>query len=161
MVIADELYRFLDYSQSGNPLERYYPEATVVTSGLSKWCGMGGWRLGFARFPPNLQELRKVTVGIASETYSCAPSTVQVAAREAYSTDVSIQGYINEQILAYIYVSRLLAKSLRKQNVNVHDAEGGLYLFLDFEYFREPLNQRGIKTNRQLVNAILAEYGVE
>lgn len=51
IVIADEIYSLLSYEKKQASLANYYPEACIVSSGLSKWCGAGGWRLGFMHIP--------------------------------------------------------------------------------------------------------------
>ena len=35
-------------------MSHYYPEGTIISSGLSKWCGAGGWRIGYLIFPKEL-----------------------------------------------------------------------------------------------------------
>ena len=32
----------------------YCPENVIISNGLSKWCGAGGWRLGYFIIPENL-----------------------------------------------------------------------------------------------------------
>ena len=39
-------------------ISNFYPEGTIVSTGLSKWCGAGGWRLGFFAIPKELKELK-------------------------------------------------------------------------------------------------------
>ncbi|MBT8320982.1 MAG: aminotransferase class I/II-fold pyridoxal phosphate-dependent enzyme, partial [Eudoraea sp.] len=48
LVISDEIYGLLDHNQQHISFASYYPEKTITTTGLSKWCGAGGWRLGVA-----------------------------------------------------------------------------------------------------------------
>lgn len=36
---------------------RFYPEGTIISNGLSKWRGAGGWRLGMFTFPKELHWL--------------------------------------------------------------------------------------------------------
>jgi len=47
VVIADEIYSLLVFKDRQVSIADYYPEGCIVSSGLSKWCGAGGWRLGF------------------------------------------------------------------------------------------------------------------
>lgn len=51
IIISDEIYGELDHKGLHQSLAKYYPERTIVSSGLSKWCGAGGWRLGTFTFP--------------------------------------------------------------------------------------------------------------
>lgn len=55
IVLADELYGELTFSGKLRSIAEFYEEGTVVSTGLSKWCGAGGWRLGTFYCPPTLQ----------------------------------------------------------------------------------------------------------
>ena len=41
-----------------NLLQNIILKRTIVSNGLSKWCGAGGWRLGFFAIPDSLKELK-------------------------------------------------------------------------------------------------------
>ena len=70
VVVADEIYGLLNYEGNHCSIASVYPERTIVTSGVSKAFGAGGWRLGYAAFPPALKELLYPMDCIASETFS-------------------------------------------------------------------------------------------
>ena len=53
IVISDEIYSELDFNGKYESITHFYPEGTIITSGLSKWCGAGGWRLGTLIFQKN------------------------------------------------------------------------------------------------------------
>ena len=46
VLLADEIYGELHHDGLHESIARYYPEGTISSTGLSKWCGAGGWRLG-------------------------------------------------------------------------------------------------------------------
>jgi aspartate aminotransferase len=50
IVVADEIYGYLTHGLDGDgaaaSLAQYYPEGTVISNGLSKWAGAGGYRIG-------------------------------------------------------------------------------------------------------------------
>jgi len=46
LIISDEIYGDVHHTGQHKSIAKYYPEGTIVSSGLSKWCGAGGWRLG-------------------------------------------------------------------------------------------------------------------
>jgi aspartate aminotransferase len=46
-IISDEIYQYLNFSGKPNTLLELYPENTIVSNGLSKWCHSGGYRLGY------------------------------------------------------------------------------------------------------------------
>ena len=161
IVIADEIYSLLSYQKDYASIADYYPEGSIVSSGLSKWCGAGGWRLGFIHIPAQLGEnLLQAVIGIASETYSCAPSPIQVAATKAYQ-DVSLaKNFLSKQAELLRLISGYCSDQLINSGVQVHAAEGGFYLFPDFSAFRQKLLTRGIATGEQLTATIMQETGV-
>lgn len=84
LVISDEIYSELHHSGEHLSISKYYPEGTIVSGGLSKWCGAGGWRMGFWMFPSSMNWLRKSMLVMASETYTSVASPIQHAARRAF-----------------------------------------------------------------------------
>jgi aspartate aminotransferase len=56
IVLSDEIYTDLTFENNYNSISKYYPELTFITGGLSKWCGAGGWRLGFLAVPNKLTD---------------------------------------------------------------------------------------------------------
>ena len=160
IVIADEIYSLLSYNKDYTTLADYYPEGCIVSSGLSKWCGAGGWRLGFMHIPQQLENLLSTVIGVASETYSCAPSPIQIAATKAYSSLSITDSFITKQIDVLSDISEYCTKALNDIGINVHAAEGGFYLFPDFSAFTEKLKGRGIKTSAQLTAILMEETGI-
>ncbi len=151
-VLADEIYSGLHFSGAHTSIARYYPEGTIVSNGLSKWCGAGGWRLGAFIFPENLGWLRDAMAAVASETYSSVAAPVQYAAITAFEGGVEIEAYLNtcRQILHAI--SLAAARKLRDAGATVCDADGGFYLF--------PRFSTAAQSSAELCERILAETGV-
>ena len=58
LIISDEIYGLLDFEGRYSSIVDFYPENTIVTTGLSKWCGAGGWRLGVMLIPKELGDFR-------------------------------------------------------------------------------------------------------
>ena len=160
IVIADEIYSLLTFEKSYASIADFYPEGCIVSSGLSKWCGAGGWRLGFIYIPPQLGDLLSTVIGVASETYSCAPSPIQIAATKAYSASNITDNFLTKQIEILSEISTYCTKALTDINIKVHVAEGGFYLFPDFSYYAVKLNNRGICTSEQLTSALMEETGI-
>ncbi len=160
-VISDEIYALLHHSGQHVSLAQLYPERTLVTTGLSKWCGAGGWRLGALILPPNAPKaLYGALVGLGSETYSCAPAPIQVAALAAYSFDAQAHGFLAAQRRILRAIGSLVHRALVAAGVRAHRPEGGFYLLLDFSPFIESLLERGIESGSQLCERLLAETGV-
>ena len=78
-----------------------YPEKTILTSGFSKWASAGGWRLGYAIFPPGptFEDLKFSIISAASHTFSCAAAPVQVAIAE-------VQFIMIESLVHKIYTEK-------------------------------------------------------
>jgi aspartate aminotransferase len=70
VVLSDEIYGELHHRGEHVSIERFYSDGTIVSSGLSKWCGAGGWRLGTFAFPGALRWLLDAMAAVASETFT-------------------------------------------------------------------------------------------
>jgi aspartate aminotransferase len=161
LVISDEIYGRLSHAGNHVSLAKYYPEGSIVTSGLSKWCGAGGWRLGTAVVPEALGgEFKDTLLGIASETYSCATLPVQLAACEAFRYSTEIQEYVAQQRRILSVLGNECAARLKRGNIRVHAPEGGFYLFLDFNRAADVLGKYNLNTSQAVCESLLAETGV-
>ena len=161
IVIADEIYSLLIYKDKQASICDYYPEGCIVTSGLSKWCGAGGWRLGFAHIPPELgKHLFQAIIGTASETYSCASSPIQIAATTAYEEFELAKTFIDQQTKLLSFISEYCTSKLNNAGVKVHPCEGGFYVFPDFSAHTKKLNNRNICSSKELTTALMDETGV-
>jgi aspartate aminotransferase len=70
IVVSDEIYSHLQFAGECSSIANYYPEGTIISSSLSKWCGAGGWRLGYMAFPKQLEVFLPAMDSLASESYS-------------------------------------------------------------------------------------------
>ena len=157
LVLSDEIYGLLDHTGAHESIARHCPDNTIITSGLSKWCGAGGWRLGVALLPKALRgAFRETLLGIASETYSCATLPVQTAACTAYESADAIGDYVKHQRRILSTLGQACYQKLHKSGIGVCEPQGGFYLFLDFN----KLQGRGITTSQTLCEKLLADTGV-
>ncbi len=160
LVLADEIYGRLSFSGEHVSIARYYPEGTIVSSGLSKWCGAGGWRLGTFLFPSRLEGLRDAMGAVASETFTAASAPIQYAAAEAFRGGEDLDRYLHASRRVLRALGRRSAQILRAAGVRVHAPEGGFYLFPDFASFAPALSSRGIADSPTLCERLIAETGV-
>lgn len=161
LVISDEIYGMLHHQGAHRSLARYYPEGTLVTGGLSKWCGAGGWRLGVLHVPQTLADnLLPRLLGVASETWSCVAAPIQQAAVEAYRFGPEVEAYVQRERQILSALGRQAAVLLNEAGVLTAQPEGGFYLFPDFAPWREALAAAGITTSEQLCGRLLQEAGV-
>ncbi|CAH0477101.1 unnamed protein product [Peronospora belbahrii] len=133
LVVSDEIYSELHHFGTHLSLSKYYPEGTIVSGGLSKWCGAGGW----------------------------LASPIQYAARRAFVLGcVELASYKRKCQKTLQLVGRWFAYQLQKMDVEVQVPEAGFYLFPCFRRHRKALALRGIVTDEQLCAQLLQETGV-
>lgn len=159
LVLSDEIYAEVDHRGGHVSIARFYPEGTVVTTGLSKWCGAGGWRLGIAAFPESLQALGDAVAAMASETYTAASAPIQYAAITAFAGSEEITRYVADSRRVLAFVQDYVRDALLAAGISVPKGTGGFYLFCNFELYREKLEQKGIATSDALAEALITEIG--
>ncbi len=160
VVMSDEIYGLLHHEGQHVSLARYYPEGTIVTTGLSKWCGAGGWRFGAALLPDALAtDMKEAMLGIASETYSCAPIPVQAAAVAAYQWNDANKAFVEGQRAILKALGNEVQQRLVKAGCKVHAPEGAFYLFVDFSNFGEKALKLGATTANDFCVELLKATG--
>lgn len=161
IVISDEIYnRVLFEPDSFQSIQRFYPEGTVVTNGISKSFSGGGYRLGFALLPKNFESMFCTYNSLISETYSAVSTPIQYAATSLYQHFSKIKPYldccnhIHRWVLNYTYeqLSQLGFASTKPQ--------AGFYLLVHLNEHRQALKKMSISTNKELCQHILENYGV-
>ncbi|TVQ84543.1 MAG: aminotransferase class I/II-fold pyridoxal phosphate-dependent enzyme [Micavibrio sp.] len=160
IVISDEIYGRLHFEDAHISIARFYPEKTVVTSGLSKWGGAGGWRLGTAVVPDTLTGLRAAMNGILSEIISCAPTPIQAAALTAYEDSAEMQDALARRRAILKELAEYCHETLVAAGIGCTRAEGGFYAFVDFMPLQEAFARRGIENSYALCEILLQETGV-
>lgn len=160
IVVSDEIYGLIDHSGTHESLARYYPEGTIISSGLSKWAGAGGWRLGTFTFPKNLRWLQDAMAIVASETFTSTSAPIQHAAITAFEDHPEIDHYLLHSRAVLKALGNYMAGRLRNKQLTMPSPKGGFYLFVNFEYYREKLKAKGILTSYELCEALLNECGI-
>lgn len=160
ILLSDEIYGQLHHRGEHVSVARFYPERTIISSGLSKWCGAGGWRLGTFTFPPDLDWLLEAMTTVASETYTAVSTPIQFAAVHAFRGGIAMERYLWHARRILSTLGCEFQQILAEGGVRVHAPEGGFYLFLDFSPMVETLSKRGIKDGVTLCERLLAERGV-
>jgi len=160
ILLSDEIYGEVQFDGQHQSIARYYPEGTIISAGLSKWCGAGGWRLGTFTFPRSLRWLLDAVSVVASETYTSTSAPIQHAAVRAYEGGLEIERYLSNSRRILGTLARTLSQRLGQAGVQLPTPQGGFYLFPAFTPFREALLQRGITTNVEFCERLLDETGV-
>ena len=160
IILSDEIYGELHHQGKHISIAKYYPDGTIISGGLSKWCGAGGWRLGTFTFPSSLRWLLNAMASVASETFTATSTPIQFAAVRAYKGGTDIENYLWYSRWILKNLAARITKQLNEAGIWVPLPEGAFYLFPNFEPFRELLKTRGIKTSTQLCEALLEDTGV-
>lgn len=160
VVLSDEIYGELHHEGAHESIAKRYPEGTIISSGLSKWCGAGGWRLGTFVFPRELSHLRRAMAAVASETYTSTSAPIQYAAVRAFERGEAIDRYLASSRAIVSGLARASTALLRQGGAELPEARGAFYVYPDFEAHRARLARRGITSSPELAEALLEEVGV-
>ena len=151
IILSDEIYSQITFNDKYQSISNFYPEGTIVSTGLSKWCGAGGWRLGFFAIPNQLKDFKDNLKKLCSESFTSVSSQIQYAAVEAYKGNNSIYLDAVKKILSY--TGNYVYENLKSNSINVTKPEGGFYLFPEF-------NKAKFKSSSDMCRDILNKTGV-
>lgn len=151
IILSDEIYSQLTFDGQYKSISNYYPEGTIVSSGLSKWCGAGGWRLGFFAIPNQLKEFKESLKILCSESFTSVSAPIQYAAIEAYRSDHSDYLSAIKKILSF--TGKYVYENLKSNVINITKPEGGFYLFPEFTNTR-------FSSSSEMCKDILKKTGV-
>jgi len=151
IILSDEIYSELSFEKNYKSISNYCPEKTIVSTGLSKWCGAGGWRLGYFIVPNSLNNLKDMINVLASETFSAVSAPIQFAAIKAYENDHS--DYINKSRNILKAVGNYVYENLKSNKVLINKPQGGFYLMPEF------LNKK-FNSSAEMCDDILNKTGV-
>ena len=151
IILSDEIYSELSFEKNYKSISNYYPEKTIVSTGLSKWCGAGGWRLGYFIVPNSLSKIKDMINVLASETFSAVSAPIQFAAIKAYENDHS--DYINKSRNILKAVGNYVYENLKSNKVLINKPQGGFYLMPEF------LNKK-FNSSAEMCDDILNKTGV-
>jgi aspartate aminotransferase len=151
IILSDEIYSELSFENNFKSISIFCPEKTIISTGISKWCGAGGWRLGYFIVPDSLNILKDSINVLASETFSAVSAPIQHAAITAYKNDHS--HFINDSKNILKAVGDYVYENLKSNKILINKSQGGFYLMPEF------LNKK-FKTSSEMCDCILKETGV-
>ena len=130
IILSDEIYSELTFDENYQSISEFCSEKVIVSNGLSKWCGAGGWRLGYFIFPNSLNNLKNSMKVLASETFSAVSSPIQFAAISAFKSNHSEYILKSKKILRG--VGNYVYNNLISNNIIMNKPMGGFYLMPEF-----------------------------
>ena len=159
VLLLDEIYSELTFQPPFVSLAKYSPAQSIISSGISKSMGAGGWRLGYLVFPPELAELRKTVVTLASETHSCATTPIQYACRNLF-TNPEFQEYHRKSRKILSALTDYGTGLFKDTYIRVVKPMATWYLFLDFLVLTHLLNNINIHNAEELCNTLLEKLHI-
>ncbi len=151
IILSDEIYSELSFEDEFESISKYCPEKTIISTGLSKWCGAGGWRLGYFVIPNSLINLKNSLNILASETFSSVSAPIQYAAIAAFKNDHS--EYIKNSKNILKAVGNYVFENLKSNKVKINKPQGGFYLMPEFE-------NKIFLTSSEMCNDLLKKTGI-
>jgi len=151
IVLSDEIYSELTFDESYESISNFCSEKVIISNGLSKWCGAGGWRLGYFVIPNELNSLKNSMKVLASETFSSVSAPIQFAALSAFNEDH--KDYILKSKKILKAVGEYVFNNLKSNNIIMNKPMGGFYLMPEF------LN-KNFKTSAEMCTDLLNKKGV-
>ncbi|MFE0188349.1 pyridoxal phosphate-dependent aminotransferase [Streptomyces sp. NPDC058989] len=165
LIISDEIYRDIVHDPESTPFlspAEAAPERTVVTSGLSKTLGLGGWRIGVARFPAGETGalLHDAVTAAASELWSTLAGPMQQVAEYAYAEPPEVVGRMRASARLHGAVARAVHRIALEAGAVCRPPIGGFYVYPDFAPLRERLAVRGVTDAASLAGRLLDDSGI-
>ena len=160
LLLSDEIYSGCHFQGEHVSIARYYPEGTIISNGLSKWCGAGGWRIGAFAFPRSLRWLLQSMADVASETYTSVSAPTQHAAIAGFQDHPAMTRYLEGSRKILRGLSEHIYDRLTAAGGMIRAPGGGFYMFPNFPNLVEPMKARGIHNSMALCTQMLDDTGV-
>tara|TARA_B100000131_G_scaffold185369_1_gene178494 strand:- start:18 stop:1241 length:1224 start_codon:yes stop_codon:yes gene_type:complete len=151
LVLSDEIYSDLTFENNFTSIADYCPQHTIISNGLSKWCGAGGWRLGYFVIPNEYLKLMNSLKVLASETFTSVSAPIQYAAILAFNDHQT--EYLNKSKNILKTLGNYVYENLSSNNVLITKPQGGFYLMPEF------INKK-FNSSEEMCNDILNKTGV-
>ena len=161
IVLSDEIYSRICFQEGSAPsIASYYPEGTILFSGLSKIFSAGGYRCGFLALPEALNMLRPIFRSLFSETFSAVASPVQYAALTAFEIDPELEANINRNKTILGAIAGYAYEQLSALDIQCTAPMGAFYIMIDLSAYQQGLKSLDLTTSADIALHILDNYSV-
>ena len=133
IVVSDEIYSELSFNNKHTSIVKYYPEGTIITTGVSKWAGAGGWRLGTMIIPPEMRWLMDSCAIIQSETTTTTSIPIQYGCIPAFKESNEMKTYLYQTNKILHALAIRSYNILKECNAHVVQPMGAFYIFPNFD----------------------------
>ncbi|KZF21947.1 PLP-dependent transferase [Xylona heveae TC161] len=166
-LITDEIYSDICFDETQKAISAFDSksndsETVILTGGLSKTYSAGGWRVGYAIFPPSPtgETIRNTILAYASECWSAASAPAQLASVKAFSTCQDMVAYRKSVTALHRYCSTRMYQTLKDLGLDIGEPRGAFYLYPSFSPYAAQLNKLGIFTSADLSTWLIRECGL-
>ncbi|MHA1672437.1 MAG: pyridoxal phosphate-dependent aminotransferase [Promethearchaeota archaeon] len=159
IILADEIYALTTFDPKKMvSIAEFYREKTIIVSGLAKDRSLGGYRVGTVLIPESMDELMTVLLRFAAQTWTCVAGPIQYGAIEAYRMQKKLKNYVFQCTSIHKFMVTYVFKQLICGGINTPQPGGGFCLFPNWNYYREPLAAKGIRTAKELAEHLISEW---
>ena len=161
LVLSDEIYSRICFQEESAPsMAQYYPEGTILFSGLSKIFSAGGYRCGLMALPEALRELRPIFRSLFSETFSAVASPVQYAALTAFGVDAELETTISRNTAVLKTIGTYIHRKLSTHHIRCTQPMGAFYFMIDLSEYQEALLALDLDRSEKISEYMLDHYQV-
>jgi aspartate aminotransferase len=161
-VISDEIYRDLAAAPASvrSPAE-FLPQQCFVTGGLSKSLALGGWRIGFARFPHSDLGERTLdaVIGIASEVWSSLAAPMQDVAAYVLDEPSEVREHVAAGRKLHAAVAQAVYREFVAAGAACRQPTAAFYLYPDLSPLAG-LGRHGLAGADAVAGFLLDKHGV-
>lgn len=162
-VLSDEIYRDLAHRPDEVPSPAaYLPEQCFVTTGLSKNLALGGWRVGFARFPNSALGVRAhdAVTGVASEIWSSLAAPMQEVAAHVLDEPAEVTKHIETSRTLHATVATAVHQEFVTAGAHCRPPTAAFYLYPDLAPLATRLATHGVTDADALADFLLDRHGI-
>jgi len=160
LVVADEIYLNLSYTEDTCTIADFIPERTICGSSVSKDLGCGGYRLGWLTFPKELTNFFNKCSGMASTLYSCPCVPVQYATAYMLNDRMLVKQICLLTKTLFKLVLEKVCKVMEKTKLRYIVPNAAWYLLIDFSEYSDFLNEHGVYDGDQLSDFLIQQKGI-
>ncbi len=159
IILADEIYALTTFDPNKMAsIAEYYPEKTIIISGLAKDRSLGGYRVGTVLLHKSMQEVMTVLLRFGAQTWACVAGPIQYGAIEAYRMKKELKDYVFQCTAIHKFMVTYVFKQLICGGINTPQPGGGFYLFPNWNFYKEQLAEKGIETVSDLAEHLISEW---
>ncbi len=159
LILADEIYALTTFDKTKfHSMAEFYPEGTLIFSGLAKDRSLGGYRIGTLMIPKELMEVMPYLLRFASQTWACVAGPIQYGVIEAYRMQESLHEYVDDCTALHEMMVTYVFSRLNEVGIHCVRPQGGFYLFINWTRFQEDLHRHHIFTSQDLAQILIEKW---